>query len=99
MTHYSKKGNGTGLPSGPEPCLCCHPFTSQMLSWSSFQYTHMPAHYSSTLHLLHIFLSQKLRFHYGTGYDHQHTQGRKINSLKASLTPLTLCKCSSMGLG
>lgn len=26
MIQYSKKGNGTGLSSGPEPCLCHRPF-------------------------------------------------------------------------
>lgn len=60
----------------------------------------MLAHKSSFLHLLHIFLSQEFILLYRAGYAYQHTQGGKINSAKASLTPLLLCaKCGSVGLG
>lgn len=90
MTQYSEKGNGTGLPSGPEPCLYHRPLhpTNAFL----VQFSVHTAHKSTFLHLLHFFLPQKFGLLYRTGYAHQHTQGGKINSPKAALTPLTLCQ-------
>lgn len=59
MTQYSKKGNGTGLPSGPEPCLYHHPLhpTNAFL----VQFSVHTAHKSGFLHLLYFFFTPEIQ--------------------------------------